>query len=469
METPFSLPGHPIASPRALPVFLLVAAALLPAGATAQGLAYGEGGGSRPDPHRLVNASMDFLKDREPDLTAEESALYENARTQKPELAIKFVEGLVTKAKGESPASPAFLLLLGNLHYASGAITKAEARYLQAVGRFPTFLRAWTNLGVLHYAQQQYAKAIPCFAQAVNLGSRESTTFGLMGECLEKTGDTVGAEVAYIQAVAGDPGNARWIEGLLNVYLAAQQYSRAEVMLRKLIQEQPTETRYWLAYARLLHADGRKLPAIALLEQAVATGIAGRDEILELAGLYADQQLVTEAMQTYDKVKATAADLGVARTLQLARMRIARKEWTQAQALLDAIRPAVADEARAEFLLVQADLFSARRKWAAARGALDEVLRSDPMNGRALVALGRIYAAEGDVPRATIVLETATQTRDGTREASIELAHLELKNRHFGKSVSYLEMAFALERSADVEEMIGYVRTLESNQRDRDM
>lgn len=469
METPFSRLGRPIAFPRTLPGLLLVAAALLPASAAAQGVIYGGDGDPRPDPRRIVNASMNFLKGREPDLTAEESALYESARTQKPELAIKFVEGLVNSAKGERPASPAFLLLLGNLHYASGAIAKAEARYLQAVERFPTFLRAWTNLGALHYAQKKYASAIPCFAQAVNLGSRESTTFGMMGECLEKTGDTVGAEVAYIQAVSGDPGNVRWIEGLLNVYLAAQQYPRAEVMLRKLIQEQPTETRHWLAYARLLHADGRKLAAIALLEQSVATGVAGRDEMLELAGLYADQHLVAEAMQSYDKVKATAADLGITRTLQIARMRIARKEWTQAQALLDAIRSAVAGETRTEFLLVQADLFSAQRKWAAARGALDEVLRSDPMNGSALVSLGRIHAAEGDVSRATIAFETATQTRDGTREACIELAHLELKNRHFEKSASYLEMALTLEKSADVEEMIGYVRTLDSNQRDLDM
>lgn len=469
MESPLPPLGRSRVAPFALLGFAVVVVTLLTTSARAQAYGDEDGRSSRPDPHRIVNASMGFLKEREPDLTAEESALYENARGQNPELALKLVEGFIADSKSEKPASPAFFVLLGNLHYASGAIEKAEASYLQAVDRYPTFLRAWTNLGVLHYAQRHYAKAISSFAKAVTLGSRESTTFGMMGECLEKTGDAVGAEVAYIQALAGDPGNARWVEGLLNVYLDARQFPRAEVMLRKLIHEQPRETRHWLTYAKLLHADGRKLEAIALFEQALATGIAGDEERLELAGLYADEQLVTEAMQSYGKVKFTTEKLGDTRTLRLARMRIARAEWSQAQALLDAIESRVAGASRLEFLLAQADLLSAQGKWPAARGALDELLRIDPMNGRALLALGRAYAAEGDVPRATMAFETATQTRDGARPASIELANLELRHRHFEKSVSHLEAALALDKNAELEEILARVRALVPNGVGREM
>lgn len=468
METPFSPLHRRLAAARALLALFFASAVALPA--IAQILDPADLPSQRLDPRRIVNSSMGFLKEREPDLTAEESAFYENARTQKPELAIKLVEEIIVSgAKDEKPASPAFLLLLGNLHYASGAIAKAEASYQQAIERFPTFLRAWTNLGVLHYAQRRYAKAIPCFAKAVTLGSRESTTFGMMGECLEKSGDAVGAEVAYVQALAGDPGNARWVEGLLNVYLAAQQYPRAEVMLRKLIQEQPRDTRHWLTYAKLLHADGRKLEAIALLEQTLATGIAGEEERLELAGLYADQQLVAEAMRSYGQVKVTAKTLGETRTLQLARMRIARAEWSQAQALLDEIEPTIAEANRTELLLLRADLLAAQQKWTAARGVLDTVLRTDPMNGRALLALGRAYAAEGDQSRATMALEAATQTREGTRAACLELATIELRSRHFEKSVAHLETALALEKDAELEEILTRVRDLASSQVQREM
>lgn len=465
MPAPCPSPGRLRVLPRVLSGLLLAGVACLSARAQ-----FGHPADNRPqppDPDRIINGSMNFLQDREPDLTAEESALYEHARGQKPELAIRLVEGLVAASKNEKPASPAFLVLLGNLHYASGAFDRAEASYRQAVDRYPPFLRAWTNLGVLHYARQQYAKAIPCLAQAVTLGSRDSTTFGMMGECLENTGDAVGAEVAYVQALAGDPGNPRWMEGLLRVYLEARQYPRAEVMVRKLIREQPAEARHWLTYARLMNADGRKLEAIALLEQALATGMAGDEELLELAGLYADQQLIPEALRTYDRVKITAAALGEARLLQLVRMLIARAEWDRAQALLDEIKPKPAGAVRPEFLLARAELFSARQQWAAARGVLDELLKADPMNGRALLGLGRAYAAEGDVSRAMLTFETALQTRDGVRPASIELAHLELEQRHFAKSISHLETALTLGRSEDIEEILERVRALEQNAPDR--
>lgn len=428
--------------------------------ASAGTVAAGEEGRRRPDPHRIVNESMNFLKEREPDLTAEESALYENARKQKPEFALKLTQDLLAGSKTEKPPSPAFYLLLGNLQYSSGAFDQAEASYRQAVDRYPNFLRAWTNLGTLYYAQKHYAKAVPCLAKAVTLGARESTTFGMMAECLEKTDDAVGAEVAYIQALASDPGNLLWMEGLLRVYLAAEQYPRAEVMLRKLIHEQPHESRHWLTYAKLMNASGRKLEAIALLEQALATGVGGDLEIMELAGLYADQQLVTEALQTYAKIKVTTASLGEERSLQLIRMLISGAEWGKAQALLDEIKPKVTSAMRVEWWLAQADLFFAKRNWAEARGTIEELLKVDPMNGRALVRLGRVYAAEGDWPRATMTFEQATQTSRGVRPASLELANLEVQNRHFEKSVSYLETALALEKNADFEQILERLRAL---------
>jgi tetratricopeptide (TPR) repeat protein len=418
----------------------------------------------RLDPKRIINQSMNFLREREPDMSAEESALYENARKQTPDLAIKLVESLVSGGKREKPASPAFHLLLGNLYYAAGSVEKAEANYLRAVERYPGFLRAWTNLGTLYYAQNLHAKAIPCFAKAVNLGARQATTFGMMGICLELTGDPVGAEVAYVEALAADPGNAAWMEGLLRVYLAAQQHARAEVMVRKLIHEQPSERRHWITYAHLLKSAGRDLETMALLEQIVATGIASDAELLELAGIYADHQMIPEAMEAYGRLKMPPAQLlNDQRILKWIQMLLARSELKTAQALLDTLRPKFAGEFHPEFLLAEADLLMAQGRWPAARATLLGLLNADPMNGRALLRLGRTYAAEGDWSRAELTFETATHTREGVQPASIELANLELKNRHYAKSASHLETALALEKNPDLEEILGRVKTLSSS------
>jgi tetratricopeptide (TPR) repeat protein len=417
------------------------------------------------DPKRIINESASFLKEREPDLTAEENALYEKASdllAGKPDLALSLLEGIGAKSGpgASAPASPAFDLLLGNVYYSLGAIEKAEARYLSAVNRYPSFLRAWTNLGVLYYTQSQFKKAIPCLMKAVTLGDRASTTSGMMGFCLENTGDPIGAEVAYIQALAGDPGNVSWMEGLLRVYLADKQYARAEVMVRNLIKVNPSEPKYWLTYSKIMVATDRKLEAIALLEQTLSTGIAGEAERAELAGLYADEQLIPEAAQTYGGIKVTTQVLGPQNTLQLLRTLIASSEWDKAQALLNEIEPTFVAGGREEVLQVKADLFSARKQWGAAKDTLHELLRLAPMNGKALVSLGRVYTAEGDTVHATLAFEAAVQTREGVFSASVELATIELKNRHYEKSASYLEKALSFQKTQDLEDILTQVRTL---------
>jgi tetratricopeptide (TPR) repeat protein len=415
------------------------------------------------DPKRIINESMRFLKDREPDVTAEESALYERANqllTTNPTFALTLLEEMVAKPEGKESASPAFELLLGNVYYASGAIEKAEARYRSAVHRYPSFLRAWTNLGVLYYAAGRYDQAIPCFAKAVTLGDRDSATFGMMGYCLERTGDAVGAELAYVQALASNPGNVNWTEGLLRVYLAAKQYSRAEVMVRSLIQERPTQAGDWLTLAHIMAATDRKLEAIALLEQALATGVGGDEEVIALAGLYADERMFSEAAQTYRRVHLNLRTLGEQRSLQLARILINRSEFNEAQTLLDSLAPTGAGADGPAFLQAKADLLCARKQWSAARTVLQQLLQREPMNGDALVSLGRTYLGDGDETHAELAFESAVQTTTGVRAASIALANLELKHRHFEQCAAHLERAIELERNRELEDILGRVRPL---------
>jgi predicted Zn-dependent protease len=414
------------------------------------------------NPKRIINQSSNFLKEREPDLTAEEDALYEKATqllTTQPAFAVKLLEGLEPKPETKEPANPAFELLLGNAYYAAGETGKAEARYLSAVDRYPSFLRGWTNLGVLYYAQGHHEKAIPCLAKAVALGDRESTTFGMLGLCLEQTGDAVGAELAFTQALAADPGNGRWMDALVGVFMRAKQYSRAEIMVRNLIKARPTEPKYWLIYANIMVATDRKLEAIALLEQTASTGIAGDEELATLAGLYADENLTTEAARTYQKINVTAQALGERKALQLVRILMASAEWQKAETLLGDIAK-LGVEGRETLLQTQADLLAAQKKWGAARTVLNGLLKLNPMQGTALVSLGRIYLAEGDEVHATLVFEAAVQTKEGAHPASLELANLELKHRHYDRSASYLEQALAIEKNQDVEDILTRVRSL---------
>ena len=209
------------------------------------------------DPKRIINESSSFLKEKEPEMTEEEYALYQKVVTMlatNPEFALKLLEAMISD---KEPPSPAFEFILGNAYYAAGQNDKAEADYLVAVKRFPTFLRAWVNLGILYYSSGKYGEAVPCFSKAVELGDRDATTFGLLGYCLQKQGDLVSAEMAYMQALSGDPSNVDWKEGLLGICIDGKQFTRAESIVKNLIKERPTDTRYTGLHVRQ-HPDGRE-------------------------------------------------------------------------------------------------------------------------------------------------------------------------------------------------------------------
>jgi tetratricopeptide (TPR) repeat protein len=412
------------------------------------------------DAKRIINESSSFLREREPEMSAEEYALYEKMLSMlgtNPAFALKLLEAMIDE---KEPPSPAFEFILGNVYYASGHNDKAEASYQSALKRYPTFLRCWANLGVVYYSTGRYAQAIPSFAKCVALGDRDPATFGLLGYSLEQEKRVVQAEMAYMQALSGDPTNTDWLEGLLRIYVQGKQYGRGEWLVKDLIRQKPQETRFWVVYANMMLAQGRKLEATALLEITVGTKSAGPSELALLADLYADQKLVPEAIATYQRVRADTPDLGEKKLISLAGLLVYSGNLVQAKQVLDSLGDKLTPAGRSAALLARAELLVAQRKWPEARAQLATLLQLEPLNGKALLAQGRVYMAEEDLPRAQLAFEAAYQVPDSLYRACLELATLELKNRHFPKVVEYLEKALTIEKTSAVQDFLARVRPL---------
>lgn len=412
------------------------------------------------DPKRIINDSNSFLKEREPEMNAEEYALYEKVVTMlgtNPAFALRLLEAMMTEGE---PPSPAFRFILGNAYYAAGQNDKSEANYRAAVDQYPSFLRAWNNLGVLYYTTDRFADAVKCFAKSVALGDRDPTTYGLLGFSLEKEGNLISAEVAYMQALAGDPANADWQEGLLRLCMHGGQLARAESVVKILIKTRPTETRFWLAHANILLSARRKLEALVVLETAAGAGVAGPDELLLLGDLYADQNLYPEALGIYGKLLKPSPALGEERLLRLARTFVGAGRLADADAALGQLAGELSPAGRSTRALIRGELFTARKQWDQARREYETLLAAEPMHGPALLGLGHTYAAEDNLPRAAIAFEAAFRVPDATYRASLELANLALRNREYAKCADYLQKALSIEKTDAVEDYLARVRSL---------
>ena len=412
------------------------------------------------DPKRIINESTGFLREREPEMTAEEYALYEKVvtmLTSNPAFALRLLEGMMNES--EEP-SPAFRFILGNAYYAAGDNAKTEESYRAAVERYPSFLRAWNNLGVLYYSTDRFDEAVKAFSESVSLGDRDPTTYGLLGYSLEKENNLIAAEVAYMQALAGDPANADWQEGLLRICVQGRQLVRAEAIARSLIKNRPGEARFWLVLANVLLTGERRLEAMAMLELCAGVGVAGPDEMILLGDLYAERGLYPEALAIYTKLIKPDPATGEQKLLRLAQTHAAAGRPADATVALTALPATLTPAGRITQLLVQAQIARAAERWADAQRDLDAILAEQPMHGPALLALGGVHVAAGDDARAAFVFETALQVPDAAYRASLELANLELRARNYARSVAHLQRALGLEHSEEVADYLARVRTL---------
>jgi len=412
------------------------------------------------DPSRIINESNNFLKNREPEMTASEYALYEKISSMlkvRPEFALTLLEGMMRDGESHSPA---FSLMLGNAYFAVKRNDKAEACYREALAGYAEFERAWSNLGVLYYSQEHYAEAARCFSKTVSLGDRSPSTFGLLGYCLERLGNSVGAEAAYLQAVAGDMDQTDWTEGLLRIYQEGRQYSRAEPLVRQLLQVKPRDSRYWAAQANILVGLDRKLEAVACLETARSLGLADEGMILYLGDLLAEQNLVPEALEAYAAVGSASSGLGRERLLRIFRLQLGRHRYADAERALDLAERTADPSSLGRVLGARGELLAAQSRWPEAREVLERLVRTEPLNGQAQLALAKVYQGLGDDARAAFSLEAAAASPGTAYAALLELANLELRNRHFARSVEYARRAYKLERSTALSQFISQVSAL---------
>lgn len=420
------------------------------------------------DSMAFINESYNFLKNREPEMTDSEYALYEQVvpmAIDRPQFALTLLESMIAD---DEPESPAFSYVLANVYYTENRIDQAEQYYRKAVEEYPDFLRAWINLGILYYSDDQFAKAIPCFTKAIHLGNGEAQIRGLLGYCLQMTHNPLAAEAAFVQALVGDPDNPDWIEALLGMYLESEQYSKAELMIKQLIRLDPENAENRHLYASVLLSQNRRIDAMTVLENGANLGILEEDDRYLLADLYAEHQLFPEAYETYKTAMVKYPETGRKRMLRYVRSLIGQGRHEEADGILHEFEPDLMDTEKVEYLITLSTLQIANQKWEGARETLEHVLELDPLNGEALFKLGKVHKQQDQIEFALFYFEQSRNLPEFKFLSSMELANIALADNQYQRGISLLENALDQEAHPELENYLIKIKSLVAQTKDDD-
>lgn len=409
------------------------------------------------DPRKLVNRSLNFLREREPEMNEVEYALYTRMIPiveSTPELALELLETMLSDDK---PESAAFEFVLGNVYFALERMEGAEEHFLRAVEQHPSFLRAWVNLASVYYATGRFREAIPCFAKAISLGDREASTFGLMASALRESGNTFAAETAYKQAMTSEPGNPDWINGLLEIYLKTEQHAPAAALARELLQSQPDDPRNWTLYSGLLVVLERRDEAIAVLQAGADLGLISPQSWHVLGDLYAAAGLPREAAAAYAR---GGEDTDDERVFIYVRALLQERRFEQAEKVLADLDRSAGSHPSPALLRARAELARERGDPAAARRELEAALRLDPLHGSTLLALAGLHLEAKEFAHAELLYEQAAQQPESEFAARVELAQLALRDHRHAEAIEHARAAQAIRPSDDLQEFITRIRTL---------
>jgi tetratricopeptide (TPR) repeat protein len=415
---------------------------------------------SKEDLNRIINESANFLKNREPEMTAGEYAIYEKVVAMinvEPEFAMQLLQGMFA---GKERPSAAFEFVMGNALYNAGRRDEAEAHYRHAIELFPDYQRAWDNLGVLYYGAERYEEAVTAFGKAVSLGDATAETGGLLAYALQRTGNSVAAEMTYLRALSTAPENPDWIDGLCGLYIETRQFGRAEPLSRQLIKLQPSEPRHWQHLAGILLAQERPLEAIVVLESARGLQVANEEMLMQLGDLYAQQNLHAEAFALYRELLKRNPAVGAKRMVGAAMAALEEGRDAEAAELLAAAEKEMPADQRGAFLEARAELAVVHKDWASARRDLEEALAGRPLHGPLLLRLGQVLKSSSSETAARQYLEAAARCPESGYSAHLELADLELQARHYRLCADQLEQALAIEKSPAIQDYLVKIKTL---------
>ncbi len=405
----------------------------------------------------------------EPRVSADEVKILEKVR---PLLAEDNLAGAQAMLERHiRPESSAILdFNLGNIKYQQERMAEALASYQNAVAKFPSFRRAYRNVGLIQARNGEYDAAIKAFTRMIELGGGDAFSYGLLGVAYAFKQDYQAAEAAYRNALLLQPDSTEWRLGLTRCVYKQQKFADAASLLDTLIEQYPDKTDFWLLQAHTYLGMKLPLKAAENLEALHLLGKSTADSLNLLGEIYVSESLMDLAASAYVRAIEVDANQPPARALRAVEAMAARgavapaKDLAQNTRRLLAARMQDADRRKLLRLEARLSLNDSGSNVETAR-VLEELVQADPLDGEALMLLGQHYAVHGEPDRAILCYERAAGIDAHEVNARVRHGQILVGMNRFGEAVPLLRRAQEVKPRDDIARYLEQVERLAKSRR----
>lgn len=357
---------------------------------------------------------------------------------------------------GEEEHSASFNYLLGNVYFESDEYLLAEEQFKAAIDLFPSFQRAWTNLGVLKLRSGDTKTALIAFLKAVELGDSTAHTYGMLGYCHFTEGNYISAEVAYDRAMLSQPDNLDWLEGKAQVYFQAERYLEAIRMQDELISRRPYNLEYWLAQTNAYLANNQFEQTARNLEIVHSLGGGDFDTRFLLGNLYTKLGMHGPSGEAYLAAADFADPDNVQFMVNSAKQLFFTKQYAPARKLFSQIDPELHNvelKLQFEYKMLKGDFLQLDGENEQAISIFEEAEILDPLDGAVLVKLAKLHNQAGNRDKAYFLLDRAEEDPKSEFNALLTRVKLLIEEERFEESQLYVGRALKIRSSESIQNL----------------
>jgi tetratricopeptide (TPR) repeat protein len=445
---------------RLSPCGLILAILTVPSLSSAQVYPLSENSWKNPDFVKRFLGSYGVNTRLEPEITVQESELFTELVPLFSDAPQQAIQRLQQALLPESSAALDYTLASLNLQQGNHAV--AIQQYRTAIRKFPNFMRAYKNLGLAYLQTGQFEEAISMIVKAIELGDGDGNSYGLLGYAYLNTNRPQSALDAYRIANVLRPDSRDWKIGKAHSLSMVGNYREAVALLEELIQETPNQRSFWLSRANAFISLGEEKAAATQLEMVKRLGLSDPQSMRLLGDIYMNQGIPSLALPNYLKAIEGRDRLPVATAMGLASTLTRFGALAEAKVFIEALPQQFGDQIsgsiESDLLNLKAEIALAENEDAEAARILEEVVRLDPVNGRALILLADYHHRAGDYEEAAYYYERAQGMPDFRVESLVQHARMRVAQRDYAKAVSLLTEAQRLQPRQAVESYLEAVR-----------